>query len=91
MASQHERFQSSHEQAVKAATKGFAYRAKQGNELGLGGGHRTYYSTAVREHLHVTSMQRRKVYNIGAPRYVSAIAPRICNYPHLGTGGVIVQ
>ena len=33
----------------------------------------------------------RKMYNIGTPRYISATAPRICNYPHLGTGRVIVH
>ena len=73
VASQHEKLQNSHEQAVNAANKGFVYCANRRNELGLGAGHRTHCSTAVREHLHVTSMQRSKMCNIRAPRHLSAL------------------
>ena len=73
----------------------------RGNELGLGAGHRTYWLVASalascsRPNAQALSSSGprppRKMYNIGTPRYISATAPRICNYPHLGTGRVIVH
>ena len=39
IASQHEKLQNSHEQAVNAANKGFVDCAYRGDALGLGAGH----------------------------------------------------
>ena len=48
IASQHEKLQNSHEQAVSAASKDVDHCADIGNELGLGAGHRTPCSTQWR-------------------------------------------
>ena len=73
----------------------------RGNELGLGAGHRAYclvasaLASCSRPKAQALSSSGprppRKMYNIGTPRYILATAPRICNYPHLRTGRVIVH
>ena len=79
IASQHEKLQNSHAEAVSAASQDVDHCACIGNELGLRGGHRTSCSTAVEN-----ICMRYQCHNRGAPWYISAIARRICNFSWVG-------